>query len=137
MGAGLGEENHRSRLVAGVEVRRRKEVELHADAVCWEMRRKVVVEGVVGLEIRKEAEDRRMMIERRVLENKSAGRLGVVVESAEIEGARCMMCVMLRWVDRKLVALSQNNLLDYLRAENSHIRCFHHVAAVNEISIVS
>jgi hypothetical protein len=136
MGAALEEENRRSCLVAGAEALLRKEAELHADAVGWEMRRKMAVEGAVGLETHKKPEHHRMRIEGWVLANKNAGRLGVVAESAEIEGVRCMMCVMLHRVDMKWVVLSQNNLLDYLHAENSHIHCFHHVAAIKNFSII-
>jgi hypothetical protein len=100
-GAGLGEENRHSRLVVDAGARRRTEaVDLH------------------------------VMIEQRVLASMSAGHPGVEAESVVIGEERCMKCVMFRWVDKKLVVLIQNILLDYLRAENIHIRCFHHVAVV-------
>lgn len=67
----------------------------------------------------------------------SAGRPDAGVESAEIEGVRCMMCVTFRWVDKKMEGLSQNNLLDCFHAENIQSRCFHLAAAINEISSYS
>jgi hypothetical protein len=110
-------ENRRKRLVAGVEGRLRM--------VAVERHRRMAVVG------------RRMMVERRAFESRSEN-LGVEVENAVIEEERCRMYGMFRWVDRRLVVLSLSSLLvDYLRAENTQIRCYLLAAAVKGISMCS